>query len=395
MKRFKVPAFVLGGGMNGLGVVRNLGRNGVTVYSVVERHEQVIYSKFCKKSYIVPNIEKNTSILRQFFVDVEKLKDGGVLFPTSDIYSLHLSELKEELENSYHVPLPSYEVVKKLVDKKEFYQSLSKFGVPYPITYFPESLEKVSRISREIKYPVFIKPIRSQEFQLKFHKKGFVANTANELMKHYIFALNNKIDVMFQEVIPGLAAKNIYGIEGYFDKDSEPKAIFAHRRLRGWPPMFGNTCLRESISISEVIAQVGATKNYLRHLKYHGLMEAEWKRDPRDGSFKLLEINARQSMQNVLPSRCGINLILIAYIDAIGEKINYIDNYEKGIKWVNFLQDFASAIETRISIRDWIGSLENTREWSYFAVDDFVPWIISDFETAREIIKRIYSRALA
>jgi predicted ATP-grasp superfamily ATP-dependent carboligase len=150
--------------------------------------------------------------------------------------------------------------------------------------------------------------------------------------------------------------------------------------------------LRESISISTIVAQVEATINYLKHLKYHGLMEAEWKRDPRDGSFKLLEINARQSMQNVLPSRCGINLILIAYIDAIDEKIKYIDNYEKGIKWVNFLQDLASAIETRTSLREWLSSLENTVEWSYFAVDDIVPWIISSFETARTTVKMVHAR---
>ena len=168
-----------------------------------------------------------------------------MLFPTSDLFSLNLSELKEELENSYHLPVSSYEVVKKLVDKKEFYQSLSEFGVPYPTTYFPETLENVRRISEEIKYPVFIKPLMSQDFFLKFHTKGFVANTANDLIKHYLFASKNRIAVMLQEVIPGLAAKNIYGIEGYFDKNSDPKAIFAHRKLRGWPPMFGNTCLRK------------------------------------------------------------------------------------------------------------------------------------------------------
>jgi predicted ATP-grasp superfamily ATP-dependent carboligase len=398
MKKFnayKVPAFVFGGGMNGLGVVRNLGRDGVPVYCIVERTDQVIYSSFCKKRYVVPDIEKSTSILRKFLTNFEKLKDGGVLFSTSDLYSLHLSELKEELGDSYYIPLPSDEVVRKLVNKKEFYQSLSEFGVPHPVTYFPESPEDVRRISHEIKYPVFIKPDRSQEFGLKFHKKGFVADSANELMRYYLFALNNKIDVIFQEVIPGLAAKNIYGIESYFDKDSEPKAIFAHRRLRGWPPMFGNTCLRESISISEVIPQVEATNSYLQHIGYHGLMEAEWKRDPRDGSFKLLEINARQSMQNVLPSKCGINLILIAYMDAMGEKIGYTCSYEKGIKWVNFLQDLASATETRTSIREWISSLENTREWSYFAVDDIMPWIVSNCETVREIVERIYSRSLA
>ena len=126
-------------------MVRNLGRNGINVYCVIEKKDQVIYSRFCKEYYIIPNIQERKSILRRFLVDIEKLNDCAVLFPTSNLYSLHLFELKEELEGNYYVPLPSYEVVRTLVDKKQFYQSLSKSGVPHPITYFqspPKTLDE-------------------------------------------------------------------------------------------------------------------------------------------------------------------------------------------------------------------------------------------------------------
>ena len=388
MKKFRVPAIVFGGGMNGLGVVRNLGRNGVTVSCVAERKDQVIYSRYCKEYYIIPKIQESKSVLRKFLVDIAKIYDCAVLFPASDLFSLHLSELKKELEGNYYVPLPSPEVVRTLVDKKEFYRSLSKRGVPHPITYVPESTKDVRRIINDIKYPVFIKPSMSHEFA-KFDRKGFVANSADELMRYYLLASNNKIAVIFQEVIPGLAAKNIYGIECYFDKNYDPKASFAYCRLRGWPPVFGNTCLRESISISDVITPYTTTKNYLQHLKYHGLMEAEWKRDPRDGVFKLLEINARQSMQNSLPTRCGINLVLMAYLDAIDKEISYVSNYEKGIKWINFLEDILSVVETNTSMTDWVSSLKGAREWSSFATDDFSPWIMGSLKTARAMKRRI------
>jgi len=36
MKRQKIPAIVFGGGIDGLGVARNLGREGIDVYSVVD-----------------------------------------------------------------------------------------------------------------------------------------------------------------------------------------------------------------------------------------------------------------------------------------------------------------------------------------------------------------------
>jgi predicted ATP-grasp superfamily ATP-dependent carboligase len=387
--KFEVPAIVLGGGINGLGVVRNLGRSGVTVYCIAEKKEEVMFSRFCKKTYVVPNVQKSKAILRNLLFDTRKINDNAVLFPTSDLYSLHLSELKEELQDDYYIPLPSHEVVRTLIDKRRFYQSLSEARVPHPLTYFPELISDVRRISNEIGYPAFVKPSNSQEFGMKFHTKGFVAKSADELIKYYRLASKHKIDVIFQEVIPGLAGKNIYGIEGYFDKNSDPRAVFAYRRLRGWPPVFGNTCLRESISVSDVINQYAITRNYLHNLKYHGLMEAEWKRDPRTHIFKLLEINARQSMQNTLPTACGVNLVLLAYLDAIGKKTKYVNGYEKGIGWASFPADLLSVIETHTSIREWISSLKTVKSWSFFAADDLLPWIIGSVETAEEAAKRL------
>ena len=237
----RIPAYVLGGGINGLAVIRNLGRSGITVYSVVEKRDATTYSKFCKKCYIIPKIEKDPEVLRSFFSDDNRLRAGGVLFPASDIFSLHLSKLKQELEKNYVMPVSLYETGKKLVDKREFYHSLSEFDIPFPKTCFPETLEEVRLISKDVEYPVFIKPIDSQAFSLKFRTKCFTANNADELMKFYRFASENGFAMMLQEVIPGLAAKNVYGFEGYFDQNSKLKAGFAHLRLRGWPPVFGNT----------------------------------------------------------------------------------------------------------------------------------------------------------
>ncbi len=384
MKKFKVPAIVFGGGINGLGVVRNLGKHGVPVYCVVENRECVRYSRFCKKYFVVPNIHQSTSILRRFLKGNKEL-EGGVLFPAGDLYALCLSELKEELDYSYYMPVSSYKVVRTLADKKEFYHSLSRFNVPHPLTYFPESIQDVRRISKEFNYPVFVKPSNSLGFWAKFQSKGFVANSHNELMKYYLLTLKHGIDVIFQEVIPGLAGKNIYGIEGYCDKNSDPKAVFAHCRLRGWPIVFGNTCLRESILIKNINVPYETTIRYLKLLKYHGLMEAEWKRDPRDGVFKLLEINPRQSMQNCLPARCGINLILVAYLDVIGEEIRNFGSYEIGVKWMDFFNDLASTMENKIPLTEWISSLKNVKEFSFFAVDDLLPWIMSSLYTARKM----------
>jgi len=389
MNKSIIPAIVFGGGINGLGVVRNLGRNGLPVFCVVEKPEQVIYSKFCKKYYIVPKIEKSLDVLRNFLRSTDF--KPAVFFPASDLFSLHLSELKEELKNKYFLPFSKVDIIKKLVDKKEFYQSLSSFDIPHPKTLMPNSPKDVIKLQNELQFPIFIKPFNSQEFEFKFKKKGFLANSKDELITYYLYALKNNFKVMFQEVIAGTAA-NIFGIEGYFDKKSNPLGLFAYRRLRGFPPKFGNTCLRESVSISKLNPQVKATISYLQKIKFQGLMEAEWKWDPKSRFFKLLEINARQSMQNSLPSRCGINLILIAYLNAIGKKIKPISSYKEGEKWINFIQDLVSASISATPLINWIRSLNNIREFSYFAADDYYPWIVSNFETIKELSRRVFNK---
>lgn len=51
MTRYRNPAIVFGGGVNGLDLVRNLGRNGVDVYCVVDKTDIAFF----------PNIAKNIS----------------------------------------------------------------------------------------------------------------------------------------------------------------------------------------------------------------------------------------------------------------------------------------------------------------------------------------------
>jgi D-aspartate ligase len=294
----------------------------------------------------------------------------------------------DELENYYFVPSPAHETARILVNKKEFYKSLKTFNIPHPDTYFPESLVDLRRIASEIKYPIFVKPAISEDFYRTFYRKGFLANNKLELFRYCSLAWKNDLEIILQKIISGIDARNVYCIESYLDRSSNSKGVFVSLRVRGWPPVFGNTCLRESISPLEITEQVSITLSYLKSIQYHGLMEAEWKRDITDGTFKLLEINARQSMQNSLPSRCGMNLMLIAYLDKIHREQGSVNVYNYGVKWCDLFNDLQSVRKTHASFKDWISTLKNPIEWSNFATDDFWPWFISLFETARSTIKK-------
>jgi D-aspartate ligase len=355
----------------------------VKVYYVDEEKNEAVFSKYCERSFTIPTIQRDSEKLKNFLTKFKKeTSSSAVIFSGSDIFCLNLSSLKDEIVNDFHFVLPSKEIVETLVNKKKFYQSLDKYMIPHPITYFPKCLDDVEKISKHVDYPVYVRPAISQIFAKRFRKKGFIAGSEEELIRCCTLAVNSRIDFVIQEIIPG-PAMNLFGVCGYFSKNAGPMGLFAYRRLREWPHKFGTNSLIESVSISDVSSIKDLAVNYLCSIGYYGLMEAEFKKDPRDGDFKFLEVNARSWWQNSFPTKCGINLVLMAYLDSIGREIHHQEKYKVGVKWMYFLNDLRSVIKMlknrEITILKWFSSLHMIDDCAYYSADDPLPWMLSPF----------------
>lgn len=333
---------MLGGdAINALAIIRNLGENDVPAFCISEKKNEAAHSKHCKSFTSVPGIEKNNKILASYLNDhKEQFGERAVLFPCSDLFCVNLSHIEDEIKGHY-LFAANKEISEIIVNKKRFYRSLKQNGIPHAVTYFPEDWQDIKEIGKRIGYPLYLKPAVTQLFTKYFPKKGLVAWSPQELEKYGKLLSSHNIEFVVQEIIPG-TTKQFFGLNGYLDKNHNPKGLFAYHRIREWPPGFGNGSLLESIPISSVKAIKETALKYLKNVKYNGIFDAEFKKDPRDGSFKLLEINARTWWQNHFPTVCGINLIMIAYMDVIGEETEYIETYKTGLKWVFFFNDFLS-----------------------------------------------------
>ena len=391
MKDFRIPAVVLGGrGTTGLGAIRSLGRVGVTVYYMDEKKSEAMYSKYCKNYFIFPKIGHNKRELKRVLMKLQhQIGDTAVLFPAADSYALNLSDLMDEL-SGYYLPAPKKEVIEILINKRRFYQSLMKEKIPHPTTHFSENLEDATKISRRTSYPIFMKPSISHSFSQRFRKKGFVANSADELLGYWAYMKRAGVDVMVQEIVPGPPTDHVF-LDGYSNRDLNPKALFARRRLRMWPLAFGNSSLCVSIPVSEIATLKERLFRYLKSINYHGIFSAEFKKDQRDGVFKLLEINSRTSAWfNTLSARCGVNLMLIAYLDVIGKDTKYSEDYEAGVKWVFLRDDLRSSmkmiINGNLTVREWISSLLGKKDFLSYAKDDLKPFFMNLRHTIFEMI---------
>jgi predicted ATP-grasp superfamily ATP-dependent carboligase len=250
---------------------------------------------------VVPGIDMDpTKLTTSLKLMENKLPQKGVLFPTGDNSVLTLSSVIHELEN-YLSFIPNRKIIETLVLKNKFYQSLKEHGVPHPMTLIPDEADG-DELEGKISLPAYIRPSQSALFFKTFGSKGFQANTLGELRGYLQLAEKHDIDVMIQEIIPGPTSN------GYV-----------------------NASVHKSIPISDLADVKDVLVNYLKAIKYQGLFGADIKKDSTTGEFKLLEINARSMGANNLPTSCGVNIVLAAYRDILGEEVQPMKNYDVGV----------------------------------------------------------------
>lgn len=389
----KPIAVVLNLGGTGLGVIRSLGRRGIPVIGLDSSFFGVgFFSRYCK-SIVCPDPETKEAEYIDFLLSIgEQLNIKGVLIPTGDVEVLAISKYRDKLEKYYKFPMAKLALIEKLVNKRKFYEMLEKLDVPYPKTYFPNDVSDIKEISKEITYPYVVKPIFSTNFGKEFSAKVFKVNSAEELVKAYNKATSSGHEVMIQDVIHGSDA-NIYGFCSYFNCKSEPLGTFIYKKIRGYPEGFGLCSFVESVFEPKIVK---LATQLLQSINYHGISEVEFKKDQRDDTFKIIEINARTWGENSLAAKCGVDLSYMAYMDAIGKEVEKVISWKEGVKWLYMFNDTLSAFERiskdELSIIKWIISLRGEKEYAIFTQDDPLPFFISPFNLSSVVLRFLLKR---
>ena len=395
----KAPVLVLGMGPTALAVIRDLGRRGIPVIGVDSYWWMIgFYSKYCNKLALL-DPEKNENELFKVLLDYgEALERKSVLFAIDDNFIAFLSKYAHRLRSYYRFPLTAEDYERKFLNKRNFYQLCKQRGISFPITYFPNSLEEVKDISQKVPFPCIIKPVYSHIWAKRFKvTKAIKINSPKELLHTYkkiSLSLSNT-ELMIQEVIGG-GDDRIYLCAIYLDSSGEPLSVFTGRTIRQYPPDFGTKCLAEGFK-DNYIAKLSI--EILRKIGFCGICGVEFKKDPKDGQLKIMEVNPRVVRWYGLTEACGVPVIYTAYKDLIGEKQPKWKSskwVQKHKKWISFWRDIASSLlyicRDQLSFRDWIGSLKGRKELM-FGLDDislflYFPFYVT-FKTITSLIERL------
>jgi len=384
------PAIAIGGGCNTLGVLRALGRRGIPMTLLTtqaDRNGVVRYSRYAGKRLVCPDPREETQFIG-FLLDMGRQADRKrVVIPSGDIEVMALCRHAEELKPYYLLPVPPFETIQKLVNKKMFYELLAEKSVPYPKTYFPEDVAELRSIGWSIDYPYIVKPVYSKVFYREFRTKCFVVHSPRELDEAARRLSGKELEVMLQEIIPG---EQIYMFNTYSNRSSAVATACGYDKVRQFPVDFGcGTLCRTAWRLLPGNSAI----QLLEAIGYHGFAEAEFKKDPRDGEYKLLEINARTTLQNRLPAACGVDNEYLAYLEVTGQRIPESLSPTGEAVWVDDLLDSLSCLiqlkRGTLGIRDLFHSLKGRRVHSVADWDDPLPLVAYPLRLAAAKSKRL------
>lgn len=361
----------------GLGVIRALGEHGVPIVVLhYDPRDMGYVSRYVTEQIVSPHPDHDEAAFQACLMDLGHRLDRPVLMPTSDAALTQISRNKAALSDLYEVACSDWPITERYVDKHWTHQLADDIGVPSPSTHLLTSHDDALQASQEIRYPCLVKPDRSHLFYAHFHTKMFVVETPEAMVTAYDRASEAHCMVMAQEIIPGGDDLGV-NYNSYFI-DGEPVVEFTAAQLRNAPPEFGSPRVVVTRHIPEVVE---SGRKLLGGLGYTGFSCIEFKQDPRDGAYKLMEINGRHNLSTLLAVRCGVNFPWIEYRHlgyAEAPAPSYLE-CEEGTYWIDLLRDVGTSLRhhrrERFSLGEYLKPYFHKHVFAILDFRDLKPFI--------------------
>ena len=380
----KLPPVVLGGGITGLGVVRSLGKAGLYPHLVCEPGDFAARSRWVRgRTLELEDTLDIASLVRE--LTASRL-ESAVLIPCTDPWCHGVVELPESASQRYPTSMPSRETVELLLDKWLLSRKLEELGVPHPATY---ELTDEAQLS-DATPPIFLKPRSSGHFFDAFKRKAVRFRDRDDAVKAFRAMARAGYSAVLQEYVPGPPSAHFF-VDGFVDRKGVCRGRLVRRRLRMFPVDFGNSSMTATVSPDTASDALESLDTLLTGLRYRGAFNAEFKRDPRDGVAKLIEMNCRPWWFIDFAAHCGIDVSLMIYRDALGLDIATVDGYAIGERCGVLVDDIKAYRALRgsgeLSFADWVGSWGGATSSTFEAYDP-LPTLASLAEIGRRNVAR-------
>jgi D-aspartate ligase len=387
-----LPAFVLGLGENGYGVLRSLARTGVEVtgfYS--EAKECGRFSRHVRARLLSRSLdgEEMCDVL------IDHARRSGrrpVLVPTSDRFAFLLAEHQVRLAEYFLYHWVSQDTLAAAADKAGVALLCRQAGVNLPLTRVTAAGEDPVTLSASLPFPCLVKPNRSFDAPFPGGMKNFVATGPAELAAFYRANPHLLGSTVCQQIIEG-GDDQIFQCTILMRLRGTP-AVFCTRKLHQYPPGYGVMCYGRSEDTPMLREQ---SMKLLQALDYRGLASLEFKQCQRDGRLYFIELNPRLPWYNALFDAAGVNLAHLAYLDLAGHPIAKLPRQRDGVHWIGLKLDFGWYLRMRghgASLHKWLGDVLRARCFAWFDWRDMRPFLHATMQLLQLALQRLWQPAV-
>jgi predicted ATP-grasp superfamily ATP-dependent carboligase len=317
-----VAAVIAPDNLAALGVCRSLGARGVRpVVLAWDPTAPAQYSRYARR-VPCPSMADESAFVA-FLAELGRAQARPpVLFLTDDSALVIALRHRTRLEPLFRLPFGPWDVVERLMLKNSLYRSLDGVA-PVPRTVCPDGEMDATAIAESVGFPAIVKPLLrclpqsapagQDSFEKLYGSKAIRVRTEAELRQAVRGARDHGFEVVVQEEVPGPISA-LFSV-GLYASPTELVAAFTSQKLSQVPADFGDGLVVRAAHAPDLVR---LAERVVRHFGYHGLADIEFKRDPRTGAWKLLDINPRPWLWINLPAACGVDLAWAAYQGALG-----------------------------------------------------------------------------
>jgi predicted ATP-grasp superfamily ATP-dependent carboligase len=358
---------VLGSGLTALGVQRSLAAAGIETLLVNDIKRDMARLSRWARGRIIEHPESADPANLQELLDGLPVQEA-VLMACTDNWGTAVSGLAETTRRKFVTSMPSPQVYDLLADKATLAETLRRLDVAHPWTRAVSDASDLDEVPEEVWASIFLKPTDSQSFSQLFDVKAFSVTDRADAARRLEQMEAAGIGAVLQEYIPGPSDLH-YFIDGFVDRSGEIRALFSRRRTRMFPPDYGNSTFMETVPLESVSGAVAGLEVLLDDLSYRGIFSAEFKHDPRDGVFRLLEVNVRPWWFIEFATLSGINVCELAYLDALDLPVPERMSFPVGARHRLMPKDFEAYRYFRrtgeLTFRPWLNEIRAATDAVY------------------------------
>jgi predicted ATP-grasp superfamily ATP-dependent carboligase len=291
-----------------LPIIRALGRAGVRLIGISYQNRPFgQYSKYLHDVRRCPDYRSNPGGFLDFLEDLCRREQPDVFYPLEDVILELCVTHPARWAPWTRALLPDAAALAQAYDKWQTIQVAKRCGIAVPRTLCPETAGELEPLLGE-RTEWVIKPRKSSG------SRGLVyVSDPRQLIGSWQQVAREYPRPLVQERIPWQGQ----GVGAFFllDRDRRELARFGHKRLREYPVSGGPSTLRMSFHDDALLAQ---SLRLVREIGCVGVSMVEYKIDPRNGRYVLMEVNPRFWGSLALPVYCGVNFPLLYHQACLG-----------------------------------------------------------------------------